>query len=245
MKRNARIRLLVFDLDDTLIDTSRVFFEARDAFISFMMSKGHPEESTLRAFGEAEERNLARYGYISERNLVTMREAYEELSQQDHTRIVYSDLERIGRIGLKCLYTLPKALPGAVELIKWCRGRYRLALLTRGSIALQTAKINSLGIRDAFETIHIVSRKTPASFYEVFSLANCRPENSVSIGDSMRFDILPAIEIGMAAAIHTQYPFSDMQWDHDKCTEVGPCIFTATGLAEVTQILLDLEAAAA
>ena len=157
----ASPELIIFDLDDTLVDTSRVFFKARESFIGFMIRRGFAEDRARRIFDVTEERNLRRFGYISERNLVTMRETYEALTEASRASFSHADLVRIASIGEECLYVLPKPLPYARQLLSWSSNRFKLALLTRGSQALQNAKINNLGMRDRFQLIESWIGKRP------------------------------------------------------------------------------------
>ncbi|PWU02671.1 MAG: hypothetical protein C5B51_20430 [Terriglobia bacterium] len=233
-------KLIIFDLDDTLIDTSRVFFDARESFVRFMIRRGFREDRVRRYFDHAEERNLKRFGYISERNLITMRETYEALTEAGGETFSHKDLQTIASIGSECLYVLPKPLPYARRLLSWCSSRFELALLTRGSEALQNAKIENLGMRDCFELIEVVERKTPEAFRKAIDALGHSPEQCISVGDSMRFDVLCAIEVGIPA-IHVTYPHSDIQWNHDKATGVkGKAIYRAATLPDVRAVLESL-----
>jgi FMN phosphatase YigB (HAD superfamily) len=126
-------------------------------------------------------------------------------------------LRRIAAIASKSLYVVPKPMPYARRLVPWAASRFRVALVTRGSTALQNAKVDALGIRQHLEMIQVVDRKTSETFSRVAAALNCPPENCVSIGDSMPFDIATALEAGMTA-IHVIYPDPAIQWEHDKAT---------------------------
>lgn len=233
--------LLIFDLDDTLVDTSHIFYEVRRNFVAMMARKGFPESEVTFVFNEVDRKNLDSFGYVSERNLVTLRETYELLMANRIDDFSHSDLKQIASIGSDCLYKLPVEMPFARELVGWCHEKFRMILVTRGSIALQYAKINKLGVRPLFEQIRVLKAKDAEAFLDVARMADCNPENCISIGDSMRFDILPAFEIGMHA-IHVQYPNEQMQWEHDKAPAVTneQRIFRARNLREVLELLKNL-----
>jgi putative hydrolase of the HAD superfamily len=237
MKRPLEV--VVFDLDDTLIDTSIVFVRAREEFVAMMGQAGYAKRAALRQLDDAEWHNLHHFGYVSERNLVSMREAYEALVEKDGNLFSADVLRQISSIAGRCLYKLPRPLPYARTLLSWCARKYRLALLTRGSEALQYAKIDKLGVRDLFHTIHVVKLKTPDSFRGVLRSMKCHPQNAVSVGDSPRFDILNALRAGMSA-IHVQYPFRKLQWnlDHENTPALhGKRFRTAKNLREVKTML--------
>jgi putative hydrolase of the HAD superfamily len=234
---NRAPKLVVFDLDDTLIDTSSVFHGVREDFVAFMAARGFPEARVRPALDRIEERNLQRFGYISERNLISLREAYEGLVAGSAVVVTPDDLRAIASIAGRLLYTIPKPLDHARALLAWCASKFRLAMITRGSAALQNAKIDALKIRQHFEVVQVVEWKTAAIFKQLAESLGHTPDQCVSIGDSMRFDILTALEAGMTA-VHFTYPYPDIQWDHDKARGVaGKALYQAKDLTEVKHVL--------
>jgi FMN phosphatase YigB (HAD superfamily) len=235
---------IIFDLDDTLVDTSSVFFRMKEKFIQLMASESHPEQTVREAFNRIDEENLVRFGYISERNLVSLRETYEWLTLTTGRTFSASILQQIADIGKHTLYALPRPMPHMRTLMKWCAARYRLALLTRGSCALQRAKVDALGLHGFFEVVSVVSRKDTEAFQETVASMNREPHQCISIGDSLSFDIAPAIAIGMAA-IHVPYIYSAIQWNHDKAfsiDEIDQKYNTVTNLPEVKRCLQEMAA---
>ena len=229
--------LLIFDLDDTLIDTSRGFYDLREAFVVLLVEKGMSEERVRETLSKIEEVNIERYGYVSERNLVSMRETYEALTVGTDVRIQSADLRKIARLGSKCLYEIPKPMPGARRLLSWCATHFTCAMLTRGSHALQEAKVEGLRVREFLASVTVVAKKTPGSFADVANSLGHDPAHCISIGDSMRFDVSTALEAGMSA-IHVVYPHPDIQWVHDYAPSVaGPRWRPATDLAGVRALL--------
>ena len=234
---NSSPTLLIFDLDDTLIDTSRGFYDLREAFVVLLVEKGMSEERVRETLSKIEEVNIERYGYVSERNLVSMRETYEALTVGTDVRIQSADLRRIARLGSKCLYEIPKPMPGARRLLPWCATRFTCAMLTRGSHALQEAKVEGLHVRQYLASVTVVAKKTAGSFADVAHSLGHDPAQCISIGDSMRFDVSTALEAGMSA-IHVVYPHPDIQWVHDYAPSVvSPRWRPAAGLAAVRTLL--------
>jgi putative hydrolase of the HAD superfamily len=234
-KRSTRV--VVFDLDDTLIDTSRVFHDIRESFIAYMVARTFDEARVRALLDRVEADNLLKFGYISERNLVSVRETYEALAEGSGVRFSSADLRRIAAIASKSLYAVPKPIPFARRLVPWVASRFRVALVTRGSAALQNAKVDALGIREHLELIQVVDRKTSDTFRRVAASLNSSPEHCVSIGDSMPFDIATALEAGMTA-IHVIYPNPAIQWEHDKATGAASrAQHQVTSLREVKALL--------
>jgi putative hydrolase of the HAD superfamily len=243
MKKSTRV--VIFDLDDTLIDTSRVFYDIRESFIAYMVARTFDESRVRALLDRVEADNLLKFGYISERNLVSVRETYEGLAEGSGVRFSSADLRRIAAIASKSLYVVPKPMPFARRLVPWVAARFRVALVTRGSTALQNAKVDALGIRQHLEMIRVVDRKTSDTFRRVAEALNSSPGSCISIGDSMPFDIATALEAGMTA-IHVIYPDPAIQWEHDKATgATSKAKHQVTNLREVKALLETLIAARA
>lgn len=209
------IKLLIFDLDDTLIDTSGLFFDIKVRFFLRLQLRGFKASDIIRTYDEIDTRNISLYGYVSERSIVSMRETMEHLYWKSGRPFKRGDMEAIIRIGSPCLSQAPPLLPGAKRLLGWCHGNYRLALLTRGSLSLQSVKVASHHLARYFEMVRVVPAKDQQVFEDILRVFRCKPSNAVSIGDSPRFDILPALDLGMNA-IYSRYPRPDRQWKHDK-----------------------------
>ena len=186
------IKLLIFDLDDTLLDTRELFFDIKARFFLRLQLRGYKAHDIVRTFDEIDAKNILRYGYVSERSLVTMRETMESLYWSSGRHFKRGDLEALVQIVSPCLSQAPILLKGAKQLLAWCHSRYRLALLTRGSLSLQSVKVATHGLARYFEVVRVVPHKDKKVFEDLLRLYKCKPEQAVSVGDSPRFDILPA-----------------------------------------------------
>lgn len=82
--------------------------------------------------------------------------------------------------------------------------RMKLALLTNGPADGQRTKIESLRIARFFDQIFIsgetgYEKPSPAAFTNALISLHEAPGNSVMIGDSLEYDILPAVDLGLQA----------------------------------------------
>ncbi|MFN5926512.1 MAG: HAD hydrolase-like protein [Roseiflexaceae bacterium] len=84
-------------------------------------------------------------------------------------------------------------------------------LITKGDLFDQDAKIARSGLAEYFTHIDVVSDKTPAAYARLFRRYDINPAEVVMVGNSLRSDILPVIEIG-AQAIHVPY---HLTWQHE------------------------------
>jgi putative hydrolase of the HAD superfamily len=109
--------------------------------------------------------------------------------------------------------------------------RGRLVLVTKGDLLHQEAKLAASGLGDRFSGIEIVSDKTAETFRRLFARHGVSPERAVMAGDSMRSDILPALQAGAWAAFVPQ----QQAWSHEAAAapEAHPRFRQLAGLAEL------------
>jgi putative hydrolase of the HAD superfamily len=102
-------------------------------------------------------------------------------------------------------------LEGVAEALDALAERGRLVLLTKGDLYHQEAKLAASGLGECFAGVEIVSDKKPETYRKVFARYGVAPEEAVMAGNSMRSDILPALEAGAWAAF---IPF-EIVWSHE------------------------------
>jgi putative hydrolase of the HAD superfamily len=85
-------------------------------------------------------------------------------------------------------------------------------LVTKGDLFHQEAKLAGSGIGDLFTGIEIVSDKKPATFSGIFDRYEVAAEAALMAGDSMRSDVIPALEAGAWAAYIPQ----PLGWSHEQ-----------------------------
>jgi putative hydrolase of the HAD superfamily len=73
---------------------------------------------------------------------------------------------------------------------------HALVLITKGDLLDQERKLAESGLGDWFDGIEIVSDKTPATYRRAFAVHGDGAERAVMVGNSMRSDVIPAIEAG-------------------------------------------------
>jgi putative hydrolase of the HAD superfamily len=95
--------------------------------------------------------------------------------------------------------------------------RGRLVLVTKGDLLHQETKLAASGLGDRFSGIEIVSEKTAETFRRLFARYDVAPHRAIMAGDSMRSDILPALEAGAWAAF---IPHS-LVWYHERADGPG------------------------
>jgi putative hydrolase of the HAD superfamily len=196
------------DADDTLWHNETIFRLTQDRFVAWLAP--HADEPALRArLAEVERRNLALYGYGVKGFTLSMLETAMELAGgADITPIV----REILAAGREMLAHPVEPLPGVDEALAALAERYRLVLITKGDLMHQENKLAASGLGELFVAVEIVSEKDAATYERVFARHGAGAAKAAMAGNSMRSDILPALEVGAYAA-HIPYM---MTWAHEE-----------------------------
>ncbi|MDP1777315.1 MAG: HAD family hydrolase, partial [Brevundimonas sp.] len=104
-----------------------------------------------------------------------------------------------------------ETLPGVDEALAALSERYRLVLITKGDLMDQERKLAASGLGDLFAAVEIVSEKDHRTYDRVFARHGAGAEKAVMAGNSMKSDVLPALEAG-AFAVHIPYAIT---WAHE------------------------------
>ena len=83
----------------------------------------------------------------------------------------------------------------------------RLIVVTKGDLFHQEAKVAGSGLADRFERVEIVSEKDVPTYRRVIDAAGVEPDRFFMIGNSVRSDVLPVVELGGHAA-HLPYAYT-------------------------------------
>ena len=94
---------------------------------------------------------------------------------------------------------------------------HRLVLITKGDLVHQTRKITTSGIEHHFEHVSVVLEKDAATYGRVLEEWGVDAARFAFIGNSVRSDVLPVIEIG-GTGVHVPY---HVTWDHEVVDDHG------------------------
>jgi putative hydrolase of the HAD superfamily len=197
-----------FDADDTLWHNEDHFHAVEQEFASAMAPWTSSSEALTR-LAETERRNLKIFGYGVKGFTISMIETALELSSGSIRSTVLQNLIEHG----KDLHTrAPRLLPDVDAVLEALHGRYRLILITKGDLHHQEGKVGESGLADFFDHVSVVAEKDPRTYRRVLASAGVAANNFVMIGNSLKSDILPVVEIGGTGA-HIPYEFT---WVHER-----------------------------
>jgi putative hydrolase of the HAD superfamily len=202
-----RITTVGLDADDTLWHNETIFRLTQDRMRA-LLSDHADHEAFNAVLAAVERRNLALYGYGVKGFTLSMIETAMELTGGDPPGRVIADILGAGR---EMLAHPVETLPGVDEALAELSERYRLVLITKGDLLHQEQKLAASGLGDLFAAVEIVSEKDASTYERVFARHGTGAAEAVMCGNSMRSDILPALEAGAWAA-HVPYPLT---WAHE------------------------------
>lgn len=203
----SRFDLLAFDADDTLWQNERLYVEAQAKFAGLLARYHSPDWISERLY-QAETRNLDHFGYGVKAFALSMIETAVELTEG---RISGQDLQSLVNLAKGMLHARLELLEGVPQTLDLLKNKYALMLLTKGDLFEQENKIARSGLAGCFRHVEILSRKTGPVFQSTLERYSVPPERFLMVGNSLRSDILPVLEIGG----HAVYIPHELTWQHE------------------------------
>ncbi len=202
------IKVIAFDADDTLWVNETYFREAEHEFAQ-LLSKYETENKIEQELFKLEIRTLPLYGYGIKGFMLSMVECALELSNYTiHQKV----LEAILDIGKEMLNKPIELLDGVEEVLESLYGKYKLIVATKGDLLDQERKLEKSGLLQYFHHIEVMSEKKVKDYQKLINHLDIDSSELLMVGNSLKSDILPLIEIG-ASAIHI--PFHTT-WAHEE-----------------------------
>lgn len=189
------------DGDDTLWHSESHFVTTTERLVDLLapyLERGTDAEEHLI---QVERRNLELFGYGVKAFTLSMIETAIEVSQR---RVTAEEIHRIVGWSKELMDHPVELIPGVEEAVGELSSRHELLLVTKGDLLHQESKVARSGLADRFAGIHIVSEKDPATYSRILEAHGVDPADFVMVGNSLRSDILPVLEIG-GRGVHVPY----------------------------------------
>lgn len=189
------------DGDDTLWHSETHFAVTTSRFAELLAPWVPHTEAAEHHLLEVERRNLGVLGYGVKAFTLSMIETAIEVSDGD---LPVSAVREILDWGKELLDHPVELLDDVAETVDELTTRYRLVLVTKGDLFHQESKLARSGLAEAFSSVEIVSEKDPGTYRRILARQGVSPEEFVMVGNSVRSDVLPVVEVG-ARAVHVPY----------------------------------------
>jgi len=223
------IKVIAFDADDTLWVNETYFRDAELAFAK-LLAKYETANKIDQELFKKEIENLNYYGYGVKGFVLSMIECALELSNY---KIQPKTIEAILNIGKDMLEKPIELLDGVEEVLQKLQGKYKLIVATKGDLLDQERKLEKSNLLKYFHHIEVMSDKREQDYKKLLSHLDIEPSDFLMIGNSLKSDVLPLVNIG-ASAIHI--PFHTT-WIHEQVTEVDSLESDYKTLGNITEVL--------
>ena len=191
-----RVSVVGIDADDTLWPTGHLYDNAVKEFANALApwSPGTSAESLIDDHFKA----AARYGVGSLALLRTMVDAAVRVGLDVAGPACEKALKLVERIHQDAA----RPFAGADAMLTRLREKgLRLVLITLGSAAEQTAKLERSGLAEHFDTVAVFGRKNAEAYRRLLKDLGVAPEHFVMFGDSVANDIEPVLAVGGRAVL--------------------------------------------
>lgn len=205
----APFDVVAFDADDTLWH-SEDSFQATEATFLELIRPYVPDGVDIRSALLATERaNLPVYGYGVKAFGLSMMESALSLSQG---RLPNDVLSRVLDIVRDMLIAPARLLDHVPEVLGTVASSFPLVLVTKGDLVHQRRKLTTSGLEYLFQQVEIVLEKDAPTYQRVFDEVGVSPERVCMVGNSIKSDVLPVLELG-GFGVHVPYP---MLWELER-----------------------------
>jgi len=198
---------IFFDADDTLWENEQFFRDAEVHFAGLLSEYSSPE-GLQELLWRKQEDNIPLFGYGSKTYMIGMTDAAIELCGGHMPDHIYKGIKQI--ITDLAFHEF-RLLDGVEETLKALHGRYRLIVATKGDLTEQMNKYRLSGLDRYFHHCEVMENKDEKNYLELCAKNDIIPQDLLMIGNSVKSDIAPVVNIG-GTAIHTPH---EVVWVHE------------------------------
>ena len=204
----TNLSVIAFDADDTLWVNEPYFQEVEQKFCS-LLEDFLPAHAVSQELYAIEMKNLPLYGYGIKAFILSMIETILHVTDNKASPEM---LKKAIQYGQEMLNKPIELLEGVEETLSALKGKYRLVVATKGDLLDQERKLKKSGLEQNFHHIEIMSDKKENDYLKLLRHLDCKPEEFLMIGNSLKSDVIPVLAIGAHAA---HIPFHTL-WAHEK-----------------------------
>ncbi len=208
MMKKFHFEMIAFDADDTLWHSERFYEEAKEGLASLLAPYGVEKGVLFAILHETEMHHLPLFGYGIKAFTLSM---IETAVKATGGRVRGSDVQAVIDLGRAMVGHEMKLLDFATETVASLAESHPLMLITKGDLMDQERKIASSGLAGYFKHVEIVSDKTREVYAKMLERHGVAPERFLMVGNSMRSDILPVLELG-GYGVYVPY---ELIWVHE------------------------------
>ena len=198
---------IFFDADDTLWENEQFFRDAEAEFAALLADYTSPE-GVQQMLWQKQEENIPLFGYGSKTYMIGMTDAALELCGGTLPEHIYYGIKRI--ITQLAFHEF-ELKDGVIETLEALQDHYTLVVATKGDLTEQLYKYRLSGLERYFHHCEVMENKNEKNYLELAAKNNLAPEQIIMVGNSVKSDIVPVVNIG-GIAFHTPH---EVVWVHE------------------------------
>ncbi len=236
----SQLDLIAFDADDTLWHNERSYRDGRERFCRLLGTAGVSlDETAIEArINQTELANIDYYGYGVSSFALSLIETAIELTGGAIGAAAISEIIALAK---QMLTEEVELFANVREVVMKLSASYPLMVITKGDLLHQTSKLERSGLRDCFRAVEVVSHKTPSVYAAILARQGVDPSRFLMVGNSIRSDILPIVELG-GWAVHVPAALSLSHEHVDVGAEIKRRYFEVASLDQLPGIVEGLRA---
>ena len=207
MNLKGKFTHIFFDADDTLWENEQFFRDAEAQFTELLAEYTTPE-GVQEMLWQKQEDNIPLFGYGSKTYMIGMTDAAIELCGGHLPDKIYHGVKKIIT---DLAYHDFEIIEGVEETLKALHGHYTMIVATKGDLTEQMNKYRLSGLGKYFHHCEVMENKDEQNYMELLSKHDLEPSQLLMIGNSVKSDIAPVVNIG-GVAIHTPH---EITWVHE------------------------------
>lgn len=191
------LKVVFFDIDDTLLDTSVFAQLARNAAVEAMVNEGLPlsNKEAHNLLKEVIKEKGSNYG--KHFNVLT-----KAVCGKEEPRIIAAGMITYHNVK----FALLRPFPNATEVLINLSRKYELGVISNGITIKQWEKLVRLNLHHFFSEIitsEEIGFEKPSKhiFRAALAKMNCEPQNAVMVGNKFNEDVMGAINAGMSGIL--------------------------------------------
>lgn len=231
MNLKGKFTHIFFDADDTLWENEQFFRDAEAQFAELLKDYTSPE-GVQELLWHKQEDNIPLFGYGSKTYMIGMTDAAVELCGGHLPDKIYYGVKKI--ITDLAFHEF-EIIDGVEDTLKALQGHYTMIVATKGDLTEQLNKYRLSGLDRYFHHCEVMENKDEGNYLELAAKLDLAPEQILMVGNSVKSDIAPVINIG-GTAIHTPH---DVVWVHEMMEmPESDRIIEVQSIREVASLLL-------
>lgn len=209
----SQYKIIAFDADDTLW-VNESYYRESEKYFAELLSEYLPAEEVNEILFQTEMQNLEIYGYGAKAFVLSLLEAALKITKNKLPPLITSKILDLG----KDLINKPVVLLEGVQtvLAELKKKGHKMVVATKGDLLDQERKLAKSNIEEFFHHVEVMSDKKEVNYSQLLSHLEIKPSEFLMIGNSLKSDIIPVLNIG-GNAIHVPFPDT---WEYENNVEI-------------------------